>query len=163
MVISNPKILWICSFKQPYSLPWVSCYVKGIRIWQPFVVNSFDASDGIFWLWASVSCLLMPWFPKSPDHQQAWYWLYRKEIRFIIMCQEIKKLHLLLVHVHICIRLECNSHDNDCINIWYFVFKKVKMLHAKCFCSGLNVFVASGNIFHGHTYNSLCMDILQYL
>ena len=38
--------------------------------------NPSDAGDGIIRLWGSVPYLLMPWLLKSPEHQQAWYWLY---------------------------------------------------------------------------------------
>ena len=37
------------------------------------VINSSDAVDGIFRLWESIPCLLMPWLLKSPEHQQVWY------------------------------------------------------------------------------------------
>ena len=39
--------------------------------------NSSDAIDGIFRLWGSIPCLLLPWPFKSPGHQQKWYWQYR--------------------------------------------------------------------------------------
>ena len=32
--------------------------------------------------WGSISCLLMPWLLKSPEHQQAWYWLCRTDNRY---------------------------------------------------------------------------------
>ena len=38
--------------------------------------NSSDAGDGIFRLWVSLPCLLMPWLLKSPGHQQKWYLHY---------------------------------------------------------------------------------------
>ena len=39
-------------------------------------INSSDAKDGIFWLWGTIPCLLMPWLLKLPEHQQAWYCQY---------------------------------------------------------------------------------------
>ena len=39
--------------------------------------NSSDAGDGIFQLWGSIPCLLMPWILKTPGHQHTWYWLCR--------------------------------------------------------------------------------------
>ena len=35
------------------------------------IFYSSDAGDGMFWLWGSIPCLLMPWLLKSPEHQQA--------------------------------------------------------------------------------------------
>ena len=40
-------------------------------------INSSDAGDGIFRLWGSIPCLVMPL--NSPMHQQAWYWLIRTD------------------------------------------------------------------------------------
>ena len=40
-------------------------------------LNSSGAGDGIFRLWWSIPCLLVPWWLKSPGHQQAWYWQFR--------------------------------------------------------------------------------------
>ena len=42
-------------------------------------VNSSDAGVGIFRLKGSIPRLLMPWLLKSPEHQQAWYWLCRTD------------------------------------------------------------------------------------
>ena len=56
------------------------------------IVNSFDAGDGIFWLWGSIPCLLMPWLLKSPDHQLAWYWLCRIDI--IYCCSRVNFIYL---------------------------------------------------------------------
>ena len=33
-------------------------------------LNSFDAGEGIFWLWGSVTWLLMPWLLKSLEHSR---------------------------------------------------------------------------------------------
>ena len=30
-------------------------------------------------LWGSIPCLLMPWLLKSPERQQAWYWLCKTD------------------------------------------------------------------------------------
>ena len=38
-------------------------------------VNSFDAAGGISWFCRSIPCLLMHWLLKSPEYQQAWFWL----------------------------------------------------------------------------------------
>ena len=42
-------------------------------------LNSSDAGDGTFWLCGSIPCLMMPWLLKSPKHQQALYWLCRRD------------------------------------------------------------------------------------
>ena len=44
-----------------------------------FSVNSSDAGSGIFPLWGSIPCLLMPWLLMSPEHQQAWHWLCKTD------------------------------------------------------------------------------------
>ena len=54
----------------------VKCNWRGIA---PLSLNSSDTGDGIFWLWGSIPCLQMPWLLKSPEHQQAWYWLHRSD------------------------------------------------------------------------------------
>ena len=38
-------------------------------------VNSSEVGDGIFRLWSSIPSLLMLWLLRSPEPQQAWYWL----------------------------------------------------------------------------------------
>ena len=38
-------------------------------------LHSSDAGEGILWLSGLIPCLLMLWLLKSPQHQQAWYWL----------------------------------------------------------------------------------------
>ena len=43
------------------------------------LLNSSDTREEIFHLIWSVPCLLMPWLQKSPEHQQAWYWLCRTD------------------------------------------------------------------------------------
>ena len=55
--------------------------------WQPYffrsqdvnnsIMVSSDAGDGIYRLWGSIPCMSMPRLLKSPEHQQAWYWLFR--------------------------------------------------------------------------------------
>ena len=58
-------------------------YMKSTYGWFPWpslgasAFNSLDAGDGIFRLWESIPCLLMPWLLTSPEHQQAWHWLCR--------------------------------------------------------------------------------------
>ena len=47
-------------------------------------VNSSDAGDKILQLWGSVSCLLLFWLLKSPEHQQARYWLCRTDNLFVV-------------------------------------------------------------------------------
>ena len=39
----------------------------------------FNVGDKIFWFWRLIPCLLMHWLLKSPEHQQAWYWLCRTD------------------------------------------------------------------------------------
>ena len=53
------------------------CFSIWLTCLSYYIVNSSDAEDGIFWIWGSIPCLLMPWLLKSPEHQQAWYWLCR--------------------------------------------------------------------------------------
>ena len=40
-------------------------------------INSSDARDRIFHSFGKIPCLLMPWFLKSSENQQAWYWQYK--------------------------------------------------------------------------------------
>ena len=54
------------------------CVVPKLNI-NDNVTNLFDARDRIFWLWGSISGLLMHWLLKSPVHKQAWYWLCRTD------------------------------------------------------------------------------------
>ena len=45
---------------------------------EPF--DTFDAGDGIFWLFCwSIPCLLMPWLLNLSEHQQTWDWLCRTD------------------------------------------------------------------------------------
>ena len=73
--------LWFISY-QDHFWKFLQCH------WSPYPVsemvswddnfsssNSSGARDGIFWLWGSIPCLLMPWLLKLPEHQPAWYWL----------------------------------------------------------------------------------------
>ena len=46
------------------------------QTWRLLQIISSDPGDWIFWLWKSIPCLLMPWLPKLPEHQQAWYPLW---------------------------------------------------------------------------------------
>ena len=56
-------------------------------------VNSYDARDGIFRrLWKSTPCLLMHWLLKSPEHQQAWYWLCRTDNMYC--CSRANSIYL---------------------------------------------------------------------
>ena len=43
------------------------------------LINSSDVRDGIFQFWGLIPCLLLLWLLKSPEHQQAWYWLCRTD------------------------------------------------------------------------------------
>ena len=53
--------------------------VESYGIWNDIIqlLTLSDAGDGVFCLWGSTPCLLMLWLLKSPQHQQAWYWLCR--------------------------------------------------------------------------------------
>ena len=67
---TNDTMLQYCCGRQIYRVSVV---------WICEEINSSDAGDGILWLWGPIPCLLMPWLLKSPEHQQAWYWLYRTD------------------------------------------------------------------------------------
>ena len=41
------------------------------------VINFYYTKRGIFRLWESMTCFLMPWRLTSPAHQHWWYWQYR--------------------------------------------------------------------------------------
>ena len=66
---SNPSHIPMTSRQ---SLLWNLCWIL-YRFYISF--NSSDAGNGIFWLWVSILYLLLLWLLKSPEHQQAWYWL----------------------------------------------------------------------------------------
>ena len=42
-------------------------------------LNSSDTGDRIFRIRGLLPCLLMPWLLKSPEPQEAWYWLCRTD------------------------------------------------------------------------------------
>ena len=46
-----------------------------LRTCECLSLNSSDSGGGLFRLWGSIPCLLMPWLLKWPEHQLAWYWL----------------------------------------------------------------------------------------
>ena len=50
-----------------------------ILFWSQYVHNSSCRKRNIPALGGSMPCLLIPWLLKSPEHQQAWYWLYRTD------------------------------------------------------------------------------------
>ena len=54
-------------------------------------IKSSDAGDRIFWILGSIPCLLMPWFVKSPEHQQAWNWLCRTDM---YCCSRVDLIYL---------------------------------------------------------------------
>ena len=76
-----------------FTVTWFLSPVKSIynpvctQNWLPYftwprnfeIINSSDAGDRIFQLGQSIPRLLMPWLLKSPEHQQAWYWLCRTD------------------------------------------------------------------------------------
>ena len=64
-----------------------------------YQLNSSDAGDGIFLFFCTISWLLTLWLPKTPEHQQAWYWLCRTDnmyccfrVNFIYMAQAKSKI-----------------------------------------------------------------------
>ena len=61
-------------------------------------INLSDAGDGILRLWGSIPCLLLLWLLKSPEHQQAWYWLCRTDNIYSCCRVNFKdRQHLLLL------------------------------------------------------------------
>ena len=73
-----------CEFSEFYQISGILPQAKYLKsgksltfietvIWAvlTLIFNSSDAGDGMFWLWGSIPCLLMPWLLKSPEHQQA--------------------------------------------------------------------------------------------
>ena len=64
-------------------------------------LHSSDAGDGTLRLWVSIPSLLMLWLLKSPELQQAWYWLCRTDnmyccskLNFIYMGQAKSEIWL---------------------------------------------------------------------
>ena len=49
-------------------------------------------TGAVDWYFGSIPCLLMPWLLKSPDHQQALYWLSRTDNTYC--CSRVNFLHL---------------------------------------------------------------------
>ena len=79
---------WPCS-ALPHSI------TKAMNIRQNGLVlslNSSDAGDGILRFWGSIPSLLMHWLLKSPVHQQAWYYLYRKDNMYC--CSRVNVIYL---------------------------------------------------------------------
>ena len=56
-------------------------WIRTLRL----ITTNRSPTDGIFRIWLSISCLLMPWFLKSPEHQQAWHWLCRRTACIVIL------------------------------------------------------------------------------
>ena len=54
--------------------------------------NYSDAGDGIVRFLGPIPCLLMHWLLKSPEHQQAWYWLCRTD--GIYCCSRVNFIYL---------------------------------------------------------------------
>ena len=50
---------------------WHHCANKVVNLTLLILVTEYSSCGG------SIPCLLMPWLLKSPEHQQAWYWLCR--------------------------------------------------------------------------------------
>ena len=71
------RIFYFARFSRPCGNP-ESMPPRGMAL-NKSDLNSYDAGDGIFRLWGSIPCLLMPWLLKSPEHQQAWYWICRTD------------------------------------------------------------------------------------
>ena len=65
----------ICKFEQwnQFTMVKLCKYINNNGV----LFNSSAAGDGIFLLWGPMSYLLMPWFLKLPEYQQACYWLCR--------------------------------------------------------------------------------------
>ena len=60
-------------------------------------INCFRRSHSLFWCWrrnipalGAIPCLLMPWLQKSPEHQQARYWLRRTD--YMYSCSIVNRL-----------------------------------------------------------------------
>ena len=67
---------WLNSLS-PYGITrpqWVHPWLTYIRV-MPFGHTDLEMEYSGFGV--SISCLLMPWLLKLPEHQQAWYWLCR--------------------------------------------------------------------------------------
>ena len=90
--VTGSFLPWLRFRKQVYRT-WFLSPVKSIYNpvctpnWLPYftwprnfeIINSSDAGNRIFQLRPLIPCLLMHWLLKSPEHQQAWYWLCRTD------------------------------------------------------------------------------------
>ena len=85
----------------------------------PVYLNSFDAGDRLFQLWGSIPCLLMHWLLKSPEHQQAWYWLCRTDNMYC--CSRVNFItHIVVPELISSTWLKPNPwYDSKCKSIFY--------------------------------------------
>ena len=86
--ISWPKAMWSCGWASCWKCRWSPSMPSFVRqrsssmnqassfsaLWprtlhrQVRIIKSSDAGDGIFWLWGSILCLLMPWHQGISRH-----------------------------------------------------------------------------------------------
>ena len=77
----SQKFSWKFNFLRKYKIYFSVTWKKNswhVGLKKNWCINSSDAGDQIFRIWGSISGQLMLWLLKSPVHQQAWYWLCRK-------------------------------------------------------------------------------------
>ena len=102
--------------------------------------NSSDAGDRIVRLRGSIQCLLMSWLLKSPEHQQAQYWLCKTDNKYC--CFRVNFMYLGQVSSKIWFKM------------WIYLLRSLKQFsmsrvkHDDVYVSVNRVIIGSGYDFH---------------